>query len=137
MAFDIWNNLVRIYSLHVETDSPHTMKRQVLGLLGVLLFVFCLLMVSWQLYQGTKKYMAEPLANKIYSAQAELPVIMVCHADDKLKIPKTKGMKHSDFRKGDFMSILDNMTAEEVFDEATDHHYDLLDYTGCIIFMGS
>ena len=137
MAFDIWNNLVRIYSLHVETDSPHTMKRQVLGLLGVLLFVFCLLMVSWQLYQGTKKYLAEPLANKIYSAQAELPVITVCHADDDLKIPKTKGMKHSDFKKGIFMSILEKKTAEEVFEEATDHHYGLLDYTGSIIFMGS
>ena len=131
MISDIWNNLVRI-----ELPTEEDMKRQILGLLGVLLFVFCLLVVAWQLYQGTKKYLAEPLANKIYSAQAELPVITVCHADDDLKIPKTEGMKHSDFRKGDFMSILENMTAEEVFDEATDHHYGLLDYTGCIICIG-
>ena len=131
MTFDTWNKLVRI-----ELPAEEDMKRQILGLLGVLLFVFCLLVVSWQLYQGTKKYMAEPLANKIYSAQAELPVITVCHADDDLKIPKTKGMKHSDFRRGIFMSILENRTAEEVFDEATDYHYGLLDYTGCTIIMG-
>ena len=129
MISDIWNNLVRI-----ELPTEEDMKRQILGLLGVLLFVFCLLVVSWQLYQGTKKYMAEPLANKIYSAQAELPVITVCHADDDLK---QKGMKHSDYKRGIFMSILENMTAEEIVDEATDYHYGLLDYTGCIIFMGS
>ena len=132
MTFDTWNKLVRI-----ELPAEEDMKRQILGLLGVLLFVFCLLVVAWQLYQGTKKYLTEPVANKIYSAQAELPVITVCHADVDLKIHKTKGMIYSDFRKGIFMSIQENMTAEEIVDEATDYHYGLLDYTGCIIFMGS
>ena len=132
MTFDTWNKLVRI-----ELPAEEDMKRQILGLLGVLLFVFCLLVVAWQLYQGTKKYLTEPVANKIYSAQAELPVITVCHADVDLKIHKTKGMTYKDFKKGIFMSILEKKTAEEVFEEATDHHYGLLDYTGSIIFMGS
>ena len=36
-----------------------------------------------------------------------------------------------DFKFGSFMSkYKGNVTAETLFDEATNHHYNLLDYTG-------
>ena len=109
------------------------MKRQLVGFLGFLILLFCVSVVIWQLYQGTKKYLDTPVASKIYTQEVEVPVITICHANDDMKIVKKYGLDFSDFVVlGKFLPDDPvNMTAEEVLNEATDHFYYLLDYTGC------
>ena len=110
------------------------MKRQLVGFLGFLIFLFCVLVVIWQLYQGTKKYLDTPVASKIYTQEVELPVITICHAKADLKIAKKYGLDYGDFvMLGKFLpDDPANMTADEVFNKSMDHYYNLLDYTGSV-----
>ena len=58
-------------------------------------------------------------------------MITVCHLDRERIIPNKNGLNYMDFKFGSFMSkYKGNVTAETLFDEATNHHYNLLDYTG-------
>ena len=107
------------------------MKRQLVGFLGFLIFLFCVIVVIWQLYQGTKKYLDTPVASKIYTQEVELPVITICHTKIGRKIAQNYGLNYLDFMKGQFLPDDPvNKTAEEVFDKSTDYYYNLLDYTG-------
>ena len=109
------------------------MKRQVVGLLGFLLFLFCVLVVAWQLYQGTKKYLDKPVASTIYSQEIELPVITICHVDSDLIFgPQSlHGLSYFKFPSGQFMEEYpENKTAENLLSQAIEHYYYLLDYTG-------
>ena len=111
------------------------MKRQIVGLFGFLLFGFCVLVVIWQLYQGTQKYLDKPVANKIYSQEVELPDITICHASRGMKIRRQLrkgGYEYSSYLSGKFLpGDPKNKSAQEIFEEATDYYYHLLDYTGC------
>ena len=112
------------------------MKRQVVGLLGFLLFLFCVLVVAWQLYQGTKKYLDKPVASTIYSQEIELPVITICHVNNALKFGPTSlhGVTNRKFVSGQFMNeYTENKTAENLLSQATEHYHYLLDYTGLYI----
>ena len=108
------------------------MRRQLVGFLGFLLFVFCLVVVIWQVWQGTMKYIAAPVASKIYTEEAEVPVITVCHNDYRWKIAKIHGLGYNQFvQEGRFVpKDPSNMTAQELFDESINQYYHLLDHSG-------
>ena len=102
--------------------------------LAFILLFFCLLTVFWQFSEGTKKYLESPVANKIYSVQAELPVITVCHRKSSLRMRTMYGISYKEFRDGKMTSEdSGNMSAEEVFKEAIDANYYLLDSTGRVL----
>ena len=107
------------------------MRVQLAALLGPLLMLFCILSVIWQVWNGTSKYLAAPVANKIFSVEAELPVITICHRKKSLRMGTKLGLTYEDFRDGNFLpDDSENISAEEVFEEAISEHYYLLDITG-------
>ena len=100
-------------------------------------------MVLVQLFLGTEKFLQQPRGTTIYSKQAEMPVITVCHND--------KGSSHNldqfnmsydqyvDFGKfSDGISTVEEIyekatgisTVEEIYEKATNHFYHLLDKSG-------
>ena len=103
-----------------------------MGFIGACLFLFCVIMVVWQVWEGTVKYMAAPVASKVYTKEAEIPVITVCHEDDNLKIPNLYKMSFKRItEEGIFKSDQPvNMTSEELIEEALNHYYYLLDVSG-------
>ena len=110
--------------------------KKLVGLLGFLLLLFCLLVVCWQFNEGTKKYLATPVANKIYSDEAELPVITICHRKKSLRMGTTHGLDYEDFKAGKLLpDDSGNMSAIAVFKEAIEANYYLLDITGLINFI--
>ena len=56
----------------------------------MMLYVFCLSIVLYQLYEGSKKYLSKPVATKISSMEVELPYISVCHIKEELKLKTVK-----------------------------------------------
>ena len=107
------------------------MKIQLATILGPLLMIFCILVVIWQVWEGTSKYLAAPVANKIFSAEAELPVITICHRKKSLRMGTKLGLTYEDFKDGKFLPYdSENISAEELFEEAIAEHYYLLDSTG-------
>ena len=40
--------------------------------------LFCLLMVIYEIYVGTKKYLSIPIASNIFSTEVEFPYISIC-----------------------------------------------------------
>ena len=113
-------------------DSEEIMRRQVVTFFSSCLFLFCVIVVLWQLWQGTVRYLSTPVASKIYTEEAELPVITVCHEDDNLKIANLHKLSFYQITEdGIFMPHEPvDMTAEEVIDEAMDHYFYLLDFRG-------
>ena len=110
------------------------MKNGLVRLFGFLLFVFCVCVVTWQLYTGTIKYLDAPIGSKIYTEESEVPVITVCHtAKDRQIYRKYKELGYSDIVEDGRLlpDVPTNMTAEEILEEAQDHYYYLLDFTGC------
>ena len=107
------------------------MRVQLAALLGPLLMLFCILVVFWQVWKGTSKYLAAPVANKIFSVEAELPVITVCHRKKGLRMGTKIRLTYEDFKDGKFLPYdSENISAEELFEEAIAEHYYLLDITG-------
>ena len=58
--------------------------------LHMILYVFCLSIMTYQLYEGTKKYLSKPVATKVFSKEVELPYISVCHIKEELKLKTVK-----------------------------------------------
>ena len=89
-------------------------------------------MVVWQVWEGTLKYMSSPVASKVYTKEAEIPVITVCHEDDNLKIKTLHKLSFNRITKeGIFKPDLPvNMSFDEVIEEAMNHYYYLLDFSG-------
>ena len=58
--------------------------------LHMILYVFCLSIMAYQLYEGTKKYLSKPVATKVFSKEVELPYISVCHIKEELKLKTVK-----------------------------------------------
>ena len=75
-------------------------KQQLIGLLGFLLLLFCILVVIWQVFMGTKKYLDAPVANTIYAEEVELPVITICHRIFDMRVEPKYGLEFSDFKAG-------------------------------------
>ena len=108
------------------------MKQQLVGLLGFVLLLFCILVVIWQVFMGTRKYLAAPVANKISAEQVELPVITICHIKTALRVDdQISGLDYDDLKKGRFYpEDRGNVSVEEMVKQALDEHYYLLDNTG-------
>jgi hypothetical protein len=83
--------------------------------------------------KGTLKYLDAPVANKIYTAEAELPVITIC-PQRKFRMGTKLGLEYADFYAGRFVpKDSENISAEEVFTEALEEYYYLHDITGLMI----
>ena len=54
-----------VIQLNATIAKLLAMRQQLVGLLGLLLLSFCILVVIWQVFVGTKKYLGPPVANKI------------------------------------------------------------------------
>ena len=114
------------------------MRNQLVSFLGFCLFLFCVIVVIWQVWQGTRKYLAAPVASKIYNEEAELPVITICHNDQNRMIANIhKLVSYNQFvKEGKFMPKEPlNMTAQEIFDEALSHYYHILDSSGLLSYQ--
>ena len=46
----------------------------------VALQVFCVCVVSYEVYRATLKYLSNPVANVVYTIETELPMVTVCNA---------------------------------------------------------
>ena len=55
------------------------MRGKIVSLIGTLLQLTCALVLSYEVIKGTLKYLDGPVANKIYTTEAELPVIAICN----------------------------------------------------------
>ena len=109
------------------------MRGKIVSLLGTLLQLTCVLVVSYEVIKGTLKYLDAPVANKIYTAEAELPVITICNKW-KFRMGTVLGLVKNDFTAGRFLpEDSENVTAEEVYTEALEEYYYLLDITGLMI----
>ena len=114
------------------------MKQQLINILGFLLLLFCILMVIWQVFKGTKKYLKAPVANRIFAEEVELPVITICHINSSLRVDKYKyGLDYNDLKTGMFYPEDGynghNVSTEEMFDHSLNEHYYLLDVTGMLL----
>ena len=106
------------------------MKGKIVSLLGTLLLMTCVLVVAYEVMKGTLKYLDAPVANKIYTAEAELPVITIC-PQKKFWMGTKLGLSRDDFTAGRFLpQDSENVAAEEDFTEALEEYYYLLDITG-------
>ena len=45
----------------------------------VVLQVFCVCVVSYEVYRATLKYLSSPVANVVYTVETELPMVTVCN----------------------------------------------------------
>ena len=107
------------------------MKQQLVGLLKVLLFMFCIIVVLWQVFMGTRKYLEAPVANKIFAEEVELPDFTVCHLKKSLRVASKYGLDYDDYSYGRmFPEENYNISMEDMFEEALNEHYYLLDITG-------
>ena len=107
------------------------MKQPLEGLLKVVLFMFCILVVIWQVFMGTRKYLEAPVANKIFAKEVELPDITICHLKESLRVASKYGLDYDDYMYGRmFPEENYNISMENMFEEALDEQYYLLDITG-------
>ena len=119
-------NLVSLY-------MAMRMRSHLSSCLSSTIFLACLGMVLWQVWCGTMKYLACPVASKVYTMEAELPVVTVCHNKDQMKIPTMHGTSFYKIVKQGRFQLEDNprnKTLQEGFDQAIHHYYFLLDYSG-------
>ena len=111
------------------------MRGKIVSLLGTLLQLTCVLVVSYEVIKGTLKYLDAHVANKIYTAEADLPVITIC-PQKKFRMGTKLGLDRDDFTAGRFLpEVSENVTADEVFTEALEEYYYLLDITGLMIIQ--
>ena len=90
------------------------MRGKIVSLLGTLLLLTCVLVVAYEVMKGTLKYLDAPVANKIYTAEADLPVITIC-PQKKFRMGTKLGLERSEFTAGKFLpEDSENVTAEEV-----------------------
>ena len=53
--------------------------------------LFCIVVVIYEIYVGTNKYVSVPIASKIYSTEVELPFISICQRFFDYRMAKVKG----------------------------------------------
>ena len=44
-----------------------------------LLKIFCVCVVTYEVYRGTRKFLSNPVANVVYTVETELPMVTVCN----------------------------------------------------------
>ena len=64
--------------------------------------MFCVGVVTWEVFRGTKKYLSSPVANVVYTVQADLPMITVCPQRGELKYGPMPVLQNDLFWKGKF-----------------------------------
>ena len=64
--------------------------------------VFCVCVVTWELFRGTQKYLSRPVANVVYTVEADLPMITVCPQMGWLKYGPMPVAQNDLFWKGKF-----------------------------------
>ena len=92
----------------------------------VLLFLICLSIVIWQLYNGTIKYISEPHGVKSFTEQLVLPDITVCHYFGNLAYNLPNILQY--INEGKFTHS--EMKAEVLYEKVTEEYFYLLDQTG-------
>ena len=60
--------------------------------------LFCIVVVVYEIYVGTNKYMSVPIASKIYSTEVDLPFISICQRFLDYRMANVKGWKLGFFR---------------------------------------
>ena len=93
-------------------------------------FLICLLVVLVQLFLGTRKFLTHPQGTIVYSKQADMPVITLCHNDKLLShnLDQFNLSYHHYVYFGEFSDGIS--TVEEIYEKATNHFYHLLDKSG-------
>ena len=96
------------------------------------LFFLCFGIVAWQLYVGTSKYISSPHGVTTYSEQLVMPDLTVCHQWGVLGYDvNPMGLQVDQYiDKGVFSGSDSQMSAEDVFVQATEQYYYLLDQRG-------
>ena len=100
--------------------------------------VFCLFMVSYEIYCGTIKYLSYPVATTTFSAEVELPRLTLCqYRSDSYKIGRVQpaSLSFSDYMDGKFFPNVNTSDgeAETIFQDSIDDNYYLLDVRGILI----
>ena len=112
------------------------MVKQLLAATRIICLIFCLGIVIWQLIVGTEKYLAAPVANYIYTAEAELPALTICHQNRHLRVHSKYGLDYKNFKDGKFVPTnTKDFSIEEEFEDGISKFYYLLDYTGFIFIL--
>ena len=96
---------------------------------------FCVLMVSYEIYSGTRKFLSGPVATTTFSAEVELPRVTLCqYRSDSFKIGVLPpyNLTYDDYMDGKFFPELNtsDWEAEEIFQKAFNDNYYLLDIRG-------
>ena len=95
---------------------------------------FCVLMVCYEIYIGTRKYISAPVASTSFSTEAELPSITLCQQRNSFKIGVLPpfNLSYHDYDSGKFFPHLNtsDLEAEEIFEKSFHDNYNLLDITG-------
>ena len=80
---------------------------------------------------GHKEVPEAPVANKIFAEEVELPDITICHLKESLRVASKYGLDFDDYTYGRmFPKENYNISMEDMFEEALNEHYYLLDITG-------
>ena len=61
---------------------------------ATLLQVFCVCVVSYEVYRATLKYLSSPVANVVYTVETELPMVTVCNSVSEVRFGPLP-VKHS------------------------------------------
>ena len=100
----------------------------------IVLQVFCLSMVFYEIYSGTRKYISGPVATTSFSTDAEIPSLTLCHQRGLFKIGVLPPFKltNDDYENGKFFPEpnTSELEAEEIFQKSLNDNYYLLDITG-------
>ena len=96
---------------------------------------FCVLMVSYEIYSGTRRLLSDPVATTSFSAEVELPRVTLCqYRSDSFKIGVLPpyNLTYDDYMDGKFFPELNtsDWEAEEIFQKAFNDNYYLLDIRG-------
>ena len=100
---------------------------------------FCVLMVSYEIYSGTRKFLSDPVATTSFSAEVELPRVTLCqYRSDSFKIGALPpfNLTFDDYVDGKFFPELNTteQEAEEIFQKSFHDNYYLLDIRGRCLF---
>ena len=102
---------------------------------------FCVLVVFYEIYIGTRKFLSDPVATRSFSAEVELPRVTLCQgrsASFKIGVLPPFNLTFDDYMEGKFFPELNTceMEAEEIFQKSFNDNYYLLDIRGrCFFFM--
>ena len=100
--------------------------------------VFCVLVVTYEIYSGTRKFLSDPVATTSFSAEVELPRVTLCQyrsASFKIGVLPPFNLIFDDYMDGKFFPEpnTSELEAEEIFQKSFNDNYYLLDIRGRFI----